>query len=347
MLLEERAPRDAEGSVLAHAVALGRRRLSKGTALDAAAIAALADAGIDAVEVAVPEPGDVPEDEAARRCAAALVTADTNVTADTAATGRTNLRAGVDGLFLARREGIDALNAIDPRLTVATLPDTVRVRERELVATVKVIPFFVPAALVERWERSARSANSLHVAPWTGPWGGKRIAHISTVLPGTKGSVLDKTRRALAARIDGTGAVLLEETRVPHERDVLATSIHEAVASLEADVVIVFGASAVTDAADVVPSAIERAGGGPGRAVVHRVGMPVDPGNLLVWGEVDGAIVIGAPGCARSPARNGFDWALDRALAGVNEPDAIAGLGVGGLLKETPRGRPREGDDEV
>ena len=40
--------------------------------------------------------------------------------------------------------------------------------------------------------------------------------------------------------------------------------------------------------------------------------MPVDPGNLLLVGSLGGKPVIGAPGCARSPKENGFDWVLQR-----------------------------------
>ena len=73
--------------------------------------------------------------------------------------------------------------------------------------------------------------------------------------------------------------------------------------------------------------------------------MPVDPGNLLVLGDVGGTPVIGAPGCARSPKVNGFDWVLDRILAGLTvSAEDIAGMGVGGLLMEIPtRPQPREG----
>src|SRR5690606_5263897 len=69
-----------------------------------------------------------------------------------------------------------------------------------------------------------------------------------------------------------------------------------------------------------------------------------DPGNLLVLGSLDGKPVLGAPGCARSPKLNGFDWVLDRLLAEMDvRPEDIAGLGVGGLLMEIPtRPQPRE-----
>ncbi len=104
------------------------------------------------------------------------------------------------------------------------------------------------------------------------------------------------------------------------------------------EMIIVFGASAVTDPQDVIPAAIGKAGGR-----VERVGMPVDPGNLLVLGSVGAVPVIGAPGCARSPKENGFDWVLARILAGdtPTSPE-IAAMGVGGLLKEIPtRPQPR------
>jgi molybdenum cofactor cytidylyltransferase len=103
---------------------------------------------------------------------------------------------------------------------------------------------------------------------------------------------------------------------------------------------VVFGASAVVDEGDVIPAGIRQAGG-----EVIRFGMPVDPGNLLVLGRLGGTPVIGAPGCARSPKENGFDWILSRLLAGLDvPPDAIAGLGVGGLLTEiSSRPQPREG----
>ena len=71
--------------------------------------------------------------------------------------------------------------------------------------------------------------------------------------------------------------------------------------------------------------------------------MPVDPGNLLILGELDGKPVIGAPGCARSPKENGFDWVLARLMAGIAvTPSDISGMGVGGLLMEIPsRPQPR------
>ena len=108
------------------------------------------------------------------------------------------------------------------------------------------------------------------------------------------------------------------------------------------DALIAFGASAITDRRDVIPAAIEAIGGR-----IERFGMPVDPGNLLLLAERHGMPIIGAPGCARSPKENGFDWVLQRVLAGVPIHDAdIRAMGVGGLLMEiASRPQPRAPDD--
>jgi molybdenum cofactor cytidylyltransferase len=127
---------------------------------------------------------------------------------------------------------------------------------------------------------------------------------------------------------------------VPHETQALAEAIEQV--EPESDLVIVFGASAITDRRDVIPAAIESAGG-----AIEQFGMPVDPGNLLLLGKTrSGKAVLGAPGCARSPKENGFDWVLDRLLADVPVmPQDIRRMGAGGLLMEiVSRPQPRGGE---
>ncbi len=76
---------------------------------------------------------------------------------------------------------------------------------------------------------------------------------------------------------------------------------------------------------------------------IEHFGMPVDPGNLMLVASARGRPVLGAPGCARSPRENGFDWVLERLLCGlpVTRHD-ITTMGVGGLLMEiVTRPQPR------
>lgn len=322
---------EAEGAILAHAVTAGGRVWRKATLLTAEDVAALQAAGVVEVVAAVPEPGDLDENEAATRIAAGLGAPGIEVRV--ASTGRVNLHALDAGIFTVDSAAVNAINAVDPAITLATLPDFATVEAGQMLATVKIIPFAVHGSLVDRAAKLTARANIIGLHPFQ-PYA---VGLVQTVLPTVKPSVLDKTARLTAERLKRSGSLVTSELRTAHDH----VELGEAVATLSAgnDMVIVFGASAVSDGSDVIPAAIRNAGG-----AVLRVGMPVDPGNLLVIGEVDGKPVIGAPGCARSPKLNGFDWVLDRVLAGLPVGDReIAGMGVGGLLMEIEsRPQPRE-----
>jgi molybdenum cofactor cytidylyltransferase len=323
---------EAEGGILAHAVRAGARLFKKGRVLSAADIGLLKAAGCETLVIARLQPGDVPEDEAARRLAAKC--GGDNVRSRAPFTGRANLYADAHGLVLADSARINALNGIDEAITLATLPPYAKVTPRQMLATIKIIPFAAPRAAVEHAERILADGPILSVAPFQL----KRAALISTALPSTNPALLDRNRTALDSRLAALGSEIVFERRVAHDAAALVPAMREAKAA-GADPILVFGASAITDRRDVIPAAIERAGGH-----VQRFGMPVDPGNLLLLGELDGVVVIGLPGCARAPKLNGFDFVLWRVLAGLPVTGAeIAAMGVGGLLAEIPtRPQPRD-----
>ncbi|WP_077961151.1 NTP transferase domain-containing protein [Ensifer adhaerens] len=322
---------EAEGAILAHAVKVDETRLPKGHRLSPADIAALIACGAPEVVVARLDPGDLMEDEAATQIAAAI--APDHLRFSPAATGRVNVYSRVAGLFVATRETVGRLNRIDPAITLACLADHVAVQPGDMVATIKIIPLAVAGQFVE----DAQTLLQSHTAFEVKPFAARRAALIATQLPTLKPQVMDKTKTILAARLRQSGSELLSERRVAHTESAVAAAIDDLRA--DHDLLVVFGASAVADPNDVIPAAIRRAGG-----AVDHVGMPVDPGNLLVLGRIGETPVIGAPGCARSPRENGFDWILDRILAGEWPSfDDITGLGVGGLLSEIPtRPQPRE-----
>lgn len=321
----------AEGAVLAHGMREGTIRLGKGHVLRREDIDALIEAGIGEIVVARLEEGDIGEDDASARIAAAL--RGRGFSTRPPATGRANLHADVAGVVKVNAALIHRLNRIDPAITIATLADHAVVREGQMVATVKIIPFAVAEAAVAQAEAIAAEAVAFEVHAFRP----QRVGLIQTELAGTKRSVLDKTARMTAERLDRSGSRIVAERRSGHDIASLTPNITELMG--EVDMLIVFGASAISDPADIIPAAITRAGG-----EILRVGMPVDPGNLITIGTIDGKPVLGAPGCARSPKENGFDWVLDRLSAGLTVTASdIAELGVGGLLMEiASRPQPRE-----
>src|SRR5699024_2837877 len=139
-----------------------------------------------------------------------------------------------------------------------------------------------------------------------------RVLLIATELPSLKASVMDRTAKLLQRRLVPSGSEIIAEVRVPHDAERLAEALRPRLAMRDGpDHVVIFGASGGAARQDVIPFAIAAAGG-----KIDHVGMPVDPGNLLVLGHIGEVPVIGAPGCARSPKENGFDWVLNRILAG-------------------------------
>ena len=325
-------PREAEGAIAVHSIRKSGMVLKKGTLIGKNEIAALEAARVSEIVVARLEPGDVSEDVAAAEIAAAV--AGEGVHVDRAFTGRANLFARDAGVLVVDRAGVDALNGVDPAITFATLPAYASVVAGKMIATVKIIPFAVAGAARDRALAAARAANPMvRVAPFKV----RKVGIISTVLPGLADKVIEKTLKVTADRLAPTGAVIVAEKRVAHETKALAKALDE-VLKAGAEMVVVFGASAIADTRDVIPAAVEQVGGR-----IEHFGMPVDPGNLMLVAQANGRPVIGAPGCARSPKENGFDWILMRLLAGLPVTRAdITGLGVGGLLMEiVTRPQPR------
>lgn len=324
---------ESVGAVLAHRTRVHGHTYSKGHVLTSDDVVALAKTGLTSIIAAQLEPGDVAENEAAHRAAVAVTGA--HLSAGKAFTGRVNLFAAADGLFTVARETVDALNRIDEAITLATLEPFAPVRKGDMVATVKIIPFAAPAEALASWEEIARKDDTpLALSRFKA----QTAALIQTQLPDTKSSVIGKTIATTTARLAAINATLLWDTVVPHDEASVANAVLQA-QSNGAKLILIMSASAILDRRDVVPAGVVAAGG-----TIAHLGMPVDPGNLLLLASLPGDIpVIGLPGCARSPKVNGFDWVLERLAAGIPVTGAdIMSMGVGGLLAEIPvRGQPR------
>jgi len=330
------SPADAVGGVTVHTLRQGSLVLKKGTTIGPNEVEALNKAGVKEVVVVRLEDGDVSEDVAAGSIARAI--AGDGVDVERAFTGRSNLFASRAGVLVVDRAAVDGINRVDEAITFATLPAFKAVVTGEMIATVKIVPFGIEARLCERAVEAAKTGR-MSVAPYKI----KRVGIVSTILPGLAPKVIEKTLRVTADRLAPAGASIIAERRVPHEEAALAAAIRELL-GLGAELVIVFGASAIADRRDVIPAALEEVGG-----EIEHFGMPVDPGNLLLIGNAGGIPVMGAPGCARSPVENGFDWVLTRLLAGLEVTRAdLTGMGVGGLLMEIvtrPQPRKPEGSE--
>ncbi|MGJ8617903.1 MAG: molybdopterin-binding protein [Sulfitobacter sp.] len=319
---------DALGAILAHSVAVAGGRLRKGRALSADDLSQMRTAGLNEVIVAQLDQDDVDENTAAAQLAKAIIGEATGLTATAAFTGRVNLIADGPGVAVLDVAAIEAVNAIDPMITIATVPPLQQLARGGMVATIKIISYAVPQRELEAACAAAGQGALRLAAPTL-----KTATLIITEIPGGVG---DKGRFAIAARLEALGVALDAVVMIEHETDALA----DVIGAVKSDLILILTGSATSDIDDVGPTALRRAGG-----KLRRFGMPVDPGNLLFIGDLGDCHVIGLPGCARSPALNGADWVLSRVICGIEVTSRdIAAMGVGGLLKEIPsRPQPRRG----
>lgn len=314
---------EAVGHILRHNLSSpdGRKAFAKGHRIALADLPRLAELGLERLRVAVLEPGDVHEDEAARRLAAAVC--GPGVQARPPAASRVNLLADADGVVRVDVAALFEINAIDG-LTVATLSSYALAHARQRVATIKIIPFAVREGDLARAEAIGRaSRHVIALSPL-------RQLDVGVILVG---SAAARTRieagvyPAIESRVVELGSRVLAMRYVESEEQLIA----EAIGQLRADgaqLLVIAGETSIMDRDDVTPQGIRLAGGR-----VEHYGAPVEPGNLLLLGYLDALPVLGAPGCVRSRDVNIVDLLLPRLLAGeqITRRDIVE-LGHGGLL---------------
>lgn len=327
MYLAQLAPEEALGHILVHNLpdARGHKAFAKGHRLVATDLARLRDLDLAQVLVAVLEPGDVPENEAARRLAVAVCAP--GVVPSKAAAGRVNLLAEANGVVQIDQEALLRINLLDG-LTIATRPAHSQTAMRKRVATVKIIPFAIPDKRLADAERIARAANGVvGVRPL-------RPLAVGVLLVGSltaRQRIEQGVAPAVAGRISDAGATLLATRYVVPDVEQVAEAVL-ALRGAGAELLIIAGETSVMDLDDVIPRGVRRADGR-----IEHYGAPVEPGNLLLLAYLDDAAgsmpIIGAPGCVRSRDLNIVDLILPRLLSGEHlGRREIALLGHGGLL---------------
>jgi len=322
---------EAAGKILGHNIADpdGRRALRKGRALTDADVATLAQMGRTTVYVAEVEPGDIDENNAAAQIAAPLVGPGLRLSGP--ATGRINLVATALALLRVDAPRLAQLNNC-PGVTLATLPAHSPVTSGRTVATLKILPYYLPETTVaQAAEIAAEPEPLLRLDPLPA----RRVGLILSGSPAAQAGITHSFESALERRLAALGSSIVRTDFVPLEEFGDEAALVETLIAQrndDIDMVILAGETAIMDRYDIAPRAVEQAGG-----EVVCFGAPVDPGNLLMlanWGQMP---ILGAPGCARSPKKNIVDLVLPRLLAGdaLSVSDIVA-LGHGGLLEDVP-----------
>ena len=306
--------------VLCHDVrdATGKVVVDKGARLAVETAKKLLDAPWQEIHLVALEPGDLHEEEAGRRLAAAVVGDGAEVKAYTG--GQWTLTAGRRGLLRIRRPALAEVNALEG-ISVFTLFDLQPVEPGETVAKCKVTPLVIPGDTLRSVERAARAAGGL--------------VAVDAFRPVTVGAVaqqrLEEKQRArfeaaLTQKVEWFGSTLLPVRYATGSARMVADEL-TALARAGARVLVVAGASAL-DPLDPVFGGLTLLG-----ARMERHGAPAHPGSLLWLAFWEGTPVLGMPTCGMFSQATTFDLVLPRLLAGDRlDNRALAELGHGGLL---------------
>ena len=291
--------------------------LRKGTILDAGDLERVRQAReLHVVEL---EAGDLHEDAAARRLAAALAGFGLEATAPVQSQAR--LIARHRGLVRVRPELVDAINALG-HISVFTLMDGQAVSEGEEVAGCKVTPVAVPGRLVEEAERICREGGPVVALD--------RFLALRTFVVATerlKPKARELFRAAVTAKLGWYGAELLGLREVARTADAVAAAYRDAI-SMGAQLVLFAGASAI-DPLDPAYAELTRAGG-----EVLQLGAPMHPGSMLWLGRLGQAAVVGVASCAGFGRSSSLDLLLPFVFAyGRADARDLLRLGHGGLIE--------------
>src|SRR5436190_9393819 len=254
MRFGEIAVAEAEGAILAHSVKHAGGMFKKGRILSADDLALLEQSGVASIFAAIPAPGDVAEDEAALAVAKAI--GGEGLRVQEPFTGRANLHAVQHGMVVVDAERVRALNRIHESLTLATAAPFEVVETRQMVATVKIIPFAVPRSVLAEALAVIGADPLIRVETFKH----RRAGLVITRLPQTKPSLIAKSETAMRERIAALDGELGEVLVVDHT----IAAVRDAILRLRPsghNPVLVFGASAIVDRGDVIPAALVAAGG--------------------------------------------------------------------------------------
>ena len=307
---------DLAGRILCHDLS---PRLRKGTVLGPQHLEEVRAAGeVHLVEL---EPGDVHEDDAARRLAAALCSPGLDARGPLQSQMR--LHALTRGLLRVDAGAVDRINRLGPA-SVFTLVDGQAVDAGEEIAGCKVTPVAVPRTVLETVEAICREA-----PPVLSLIGFRSLRTFVVVTEKLKPRARQIFAAALTKKLGWYGAELLQVREVERSGDHVRAAYREALSS-GAELILFAGASSI-DPLDPAYRELSGAGG----ELLH-LGAPAHPGSMLWLGSLGAAAVLGIASCAGFGRNTSLDLLLPFVFAyGRPHLEDVVRLGHGGLIESS------------
>jgi molybdenum cofactor synthesis domain-containing protein len=292
----------------------------RGHVIEEADIPRMLDIGKQTVFIWEPEAGEVHEEDAALRMAAAMPVAGAHY--EGPSEGKMILRADCAGMFRADTALLRRLNAIGD-ITISTLPNHYPVAPGARLASMRIVPLVTQEAQIAELERLCAGAKALDLLPYQT----KKAGIIITGSEVYHGRIKDKFEAVARAKLAKYPCEIAEVAICDDDLSML-TAAARRMLDAGADLLIFSGGMSV-DPDDLTPSAIRALG-----AEVVSHGVPSQPGNMTLVAYLGDVAILGVPGAAISMPTTIFDVLLPQVFAGVKfTKEELISLSDGGLCQ--------------
>ena len=301
-------------------------KISKGTIINKNLLDLLLLNNIEHIKCAKLDVDEIDENSSVHEISKKIIASKkSNIIIQDPKNGRCNLVSSVDGIITFQPNQLFSINSVTNDIGIASLKAFSKVKKNQIVASIKAIPFGIKKNNLQNIINVCQECFKIL------PFQKKNIHLIQTTNQNTRAKILEKTLEVTKDRLSSCGNNKIVEKKCSHEIKSICQQLKKSV-NEDADIILLFGTSAISDINDTIPQSILEING-----TILRLGMPVEPGNLILLAEIKISkkhiSIIGMPGCARSKKENGVDWILWRKLCDLKiSSDDINHMGNGGLL---------------
>lgn len=306
---------------LAHSVIAKGNKIRKGTMLSKKDLVLLEEAGIKKVYVFKKYLNDIEENDAANKIAKYL--SGNNVICKRAINGRADLYSKVNGMVWFEKKKLTSVNFKNSDLVISMLKLESIVKKNQLIGNIKILPYAINKKKITKILTNESLFKFISVKK-------NQLNKIALIISGNdiNNKVKNKVIDAINTRLKEFNIKLCKVLYCKHTEDNLKFNLNLLIKS-NIELALIYGSTSIVDINDIIPKSIKALNG-----KIISFGLPTDPGNLLLFGELNNIKIIGVPGCAKSLIRNGFDLVLEKVCFGLKvSKKVLAEMSNGGLLK--------------
>ena len=285
--------------ILAHTIKVNGTKLNKGKIIKKSDIKLLNDFGKKEIYIFEKTLQHIDENKASFQVSNYII--NKNIAINRPVNGRADLFSKINGLLDYDKNLLCKLNFSNEDLAVAMIKPLEVVKKNQLIGNVKILPYAITKKSLNKTLNIRKYLNFVKVKK-------AKNKNITLVISSNEENLKSNNKiiDSVNSRLLNFDLKLKQVLYCKHnENDIKNVLMSKNIS--DSNLILLYGSTSIVDKNDIIPMALKKAKG-----IVIAYGAPTDPGNLLMYGTIKNKNIIGVPGCAKSPTRNGFDLVLEK-----------------------------------